>query len=98
AHELSGSTPAERAAAVAAFIDGAGGLSASGYVKSYRSEAGVATSGGQSASMRSSASAVDGIATLDGVDGVSRSRVHTLAELDPYAAAALAAAKARAGQ
>jgi predicted Zn-dependent protease len=98
APEQPGSTPAERAAAVAAFIEGAGGLSASGYVKSYRSEAGVATSGGQTASMSSAAAAVDGIATLDGVDGVSRSRVHTLTELDPYAAGALAAAKARAAQ
>ncbi|WP_206673608.1 metallopeptidase TldD-related protein [Pseudactinotalea terrae] len=96
--EQAGSTPAERAAAVAAFIEGAGGLSASGYVKSYRSEAGVATSGGQSASMCSAASSVDGIATLDGVDGVSRSRVRTHAELDPHAAGALAAAKARAGK
>lgn len=94
--EQAGSTPAERADAVASFIEGAGGLSTSGYVKSYRAESGVATSGGQVASMRSGASAIDGIASIDGADGVSRSRVHTFAELDPHAAGALAAAKARA--
>jgi len=96
--ERPGSTPAERAAAVAAFIEGAGGLSTAGYVKSYRSESGVATSGGQIASMRTGASAIDGIASINGVDGVSRSRVHAFADLDPYAAGALAAAKARAAQ
>lgn len=95
--EQSGSTPAERADAVAAFIDGADGLSASGYVKAYLSESGVATSGGQAASMRSGAAAIDAIASSNGSDGVVRSRVHRHADLDPHAAGVLAAAKARAG-
>lgn len=96
--EQPGTSPVERADAVAAFVDGAGGLPAFGYVRTERAHVAVATSGGQLATMLTCATAIDGIASLDGVDGVFRRRAHTLAELDPHAAGALAAAKARAAQ
>src|SRR5690606_5843940 len=96
--EQPGTSPVERADAVAAFVDGAGGLPAFGYVRTERAHVAAAASGGQLPTMLTCAPAIDGIARPDGVDGVFRRRAHTLAELDPHAAGALAAAKARAAQ
>lgn len=87
----------ERADAVAAFVAGAGGLSTAGYVQTRQQWSGIATSGGQVAVEAAGWSGLDGIARRDGVDGVFRAGVARLADLDPYAAGALAAAKVRAG-
>lgn len=92
-----GSTPAERADAIAAFIDGAGGLSAAGYTMTRRTERAVATSAGQLAVGTHHGSMLDGIARLDGVDGTAREAGHALADLEAHAAGSLAAAKVRAG-
>ena len=92
-----GSTPSERADAIAAFIDGAGGLSTAGYTMTRRTRRAVATSAGQIAVGISHGSMLDGIARSDGIDGTARGAAHALADLDAHAAGALAAAKVRAG-
>ena len=90
-------TPADRAAAVAAFIDAAGGLSTAGYVQTSSLTAVLADTAGQHVRGAATSAACDGIARLSGADGVARSASRRFADLDCAALGARAGAKARAG-
>ena len=90
-------SPADRAAAVAAFVEAAGGLSAAGYVQTSSSTAVLADTAGQHVRGAATSAACDGIARLSGADGVARSASRRFADLDCAALGARAAAKARAG-
>jgi predicted Zn-dependent protease len=90
-------SPADRAAAVAAFVEAAGGLSTAGYVQTSSSTAVLADTAGQHVRGAATSAACDGIARLSGADGVARSASRRFADLDPTALGARAAAKARAG-
>ncbi|MEU1885045.1 metallopeptidase TldD-related protein [Micromonospora rifamycinica] len=91
-----GAEPAARAERVRDFVDAVGGLEAAGYCRtSYRSGA-FANSLGQSAQGRTTEAAMDGIARLDGADGVARLCAGRLDGLDGTALGTRAAAKARA--
>ncbi|MBB3676424.1 TldD/PmbA family protein [Modestobacter versicolor] len=90
-------TPAERAAAVAAFVEAAGGLSTAGYVQTSSITAVLADTAGQHVRGAATSAACDGIARLSGADGVARSASRRFADLDCGALGARAAAKARAG-
>ena len=90
-------SPAERAAAVAAFVAAAGGLSTAGYVQTSSSTAVLADTAGQHVRGAATSAACDGIARLSGADGVARSASRRFADLDCAALGARAAAKARAG-
>ncbi|WP_138758061.1 TldD/PmbA family protein [Modestobacter altitudinis] len=90
-------SPAERAAAVAAFVEAAGGLSTAGYVQTSASTVVLADTAGQHVRGAATSAACDGIARLSGADGVARSASRRFADLDPAALGARAAAKARAG-
>ncbi|MBM7082587.1 TldD/PmbA family protein [Micromonospora humidisoli] len=88
--------PAARADRVRAFVDAVGGLEAAGYCRTaYRSGA-FANSAGQSAQGRTTEAAMDGIARVDGADGVARLCAGRLDELDGASLGVRAAAKARA--
>jgi predicted Zn-dependent protease len=89
--------PADRAARVRAFVDAAGGLETAGYCRTVYWASAFANSAGQVASGRSTEAALDGIARLDGADGLARVASRRLADLDGAALGARAAAKARAG-
>jgi len=90
-------SPAERAAAVAAFVEAAGGLSTAGYVQTSSSTAVLADTAGRHLRGAATSAACDGIARLSGADGVARSASRRFADLDCAALGARAAAKARAG-
>jgi predicted Zn-dependent protease len=90
-------SPAERAAAVAAFVDAAGGLSTAGYVQTSSLTAVLADTAGQHVRGSATSAACDGIARLSGADGVARSASRRFADLDCAALGARAGAKARAG-
>lgn len=90
------STPAERAEAVRAFVDAAGGLEAAGYCRDRRETIVFANSAGHRAVQHVGSAAFDGIARKAGADGVARRRGRRVAELDAHALGARAAAKARA--
>jgi predicted Zn-dependent protease len=90
-------SPAERAAAVAAFVEAAGGLSTAGYVQTSSITAVLADTAGRHLHGAATSSACDGIARLSGADGVARSASRRFADLDCAALGARAAAKARAG-
>ncbi|MEV4344886.1 TldD/PmbA family protein [Actinoplanes sp. NPDC049596] len=91
-------TPAERALRVADFVRAADGLETAGYCRTTYTSAAFANSAGQSVEGRTAEAAMDGIARLDGADGVARLAGGRLADLDGAALGARAAAKARAGQ
>src|SRR3954452_20837399 len=90
-------SPAARAAAVAAFVEAAGGLSCAGYVQTSSITAVLADTAGQHVRGAATSAACDGIARLSGADGVARSASRRFADLDPAALGARAGAKARAG-
>lgn len=90
-------TPDERAARVLDFVRAAGGLETAGYCRTTYSSAAFANSAGQAVEGRTAEAAIDGIARLDGADGVARLAVDRLADLDGAPLGARAAAKARAG-
>ncbi|MCU1620093.1 MAG: Peptidase modulator of gyrase [Modestobacter sp.] len=90
-------SPADRAAAVAAFVQAAGGLSTAGYVQTSSLTAVLADTAGQHVHGAATSAACDGIARLFGADGVARSASRRFADLDCAALGARAAAKARAG-
>jgi predicted Zn-dependent protease len=90
-------TPDERAALVLAFVDAAGGLETAGYCRTTYASAAFVNSAGQAAEGRAAEAAMDGIARLDGADGVARLATGRLTELDGARLGARAAAKARAG-
>jgi predicted Zn-dependent protease len=89
--------PADRAAAVAAFVEAAGGLSTAGYVQTSSLTAVLADTAGQHVRGSATSAACDGIARLSGADGVARSASRRFADLDCAALGARAGAKARAG-
>jgi predicted Zn-dependent protease len=90
-------SPADRAAAVAAFVDAAGGLSTAGYVQTSSITAVLADTAGRHLLGAATSAACDGIARLSGADGVARAASRRFADLDAAALGARAAAKARAG-
>jgi predicted Zn-dependent protease len=90
-------TPAERAQRVRDFVQAAGGLETAGYCRTIYRSAAFANSLGQAVEGRTAEAAMDGIARLDGSDGVARQAGGRLADLDGAVLGARAAAKARAG-
>ncbi|MEU7902770.1 metallopeptidase TldD-related protein [Actinoplanes sp. NPDC049118] len=90
-------TPQERAERVRDFVRAAGGLETAGFCRTSYSSGGFANTAGHSAEGRAAEAAMDGIARLDGADGVSRRASGRLADLDGAALGVRAAAKARAG-
>ncbi|HEY7073201.1 MAG TPA: metallopeptidase TldD-related protein [Acidimicrobiales bacterium] len=91
-------TPAERAERVRDFVRAAGGLETAGYCRTIYGSAAFANSLGQAVEGRTAEAAMDGIARLDGSDGVARQASGRLADVDGAALGARAAAKARAGE
>src|SRR2546425_482336 len=74
-------TPAERAAAVRAFVDAAGGLSCAGYVQTAAQTVALGTTSGQHMRGASTSAICDGIARLSGADGVARSMSASFGDL-----------------
>ena len=91
-----GSTPADRAAIVRAFVDGAGGLEVAGYCRTNHWSGSFANSAGQRLTGEAAECGVSGIARDRGADGVARHAPARFAELDGHALGGRAAAKARA--
>jgi predicted Zn-dependent protease len=89
--------PHERAARVRDFVQAAGGLETAGFCRTTYASGGFANTAGQAVEGRSAEAAMDGIARLDGADGVARRAGNRLADLDGAALGNRAAAKARAG-
>ncbi len=87
-------TPAERAAVVRAFVDASGGLETAGYCRTSRSVRIFANSAGHTASAAFGSTAFDGIARLNGSDGVARLETDTIGAIDGHALGSRAAAKA----
>jgi predicted Zn-dependent protease len=92
-----GASPDDRAARVRSFVDGAGGLTTAGYCRTRYTTVTFANSAGQSAKGSSTEAVLDGIARLDGTDGVARASGTGLSAVDGAVLGARAAAKARAG-
>ncbi|MEU4687510.1 metallopeptidase TldD-related protein [Actinoplanes sp. NPDC023714] len=90
--------PADRAARVRAFVDAAGGLETAGYCRTAHVAAAFANTAGQAVEGRAVEAAMDGVARLDGADGVARLASGRLSSIDGAALGALAAAKARAAR
>jgi predicted Zn-dependent protease len=90
-------TPEDRALRVRDFVLAAGGLETAGYCRTVYASGAFANTAGQTAEGRSAEAGMDGIARLDGADGVARLASGRLADLDGAALGARAAAKARAG-
>lgn len=90
-------TPDDRARLVRSFVDGAGGLTTAGYCRTRYTTVMFANSAGQSARAASTEVALDGIARLDGSDGVARRTGARLSAVDGATLGARAASKARAG-
>lgn len=95
--ETARATPEERAARVRDFVAAAGGLETAGYCRTDYATAAFVNTAGQAVEGRFAEAAMDGIARLDGADGVARLASGRLAEIDGAALGARAAAKARAG-
>jgi predicted Zn-dependent protease len=91
-------TPAERAERVRDFVRAAGGLETAGYCRTIYTSAAFANSAGQAVEGRTVEAAMDGIARINGSDGVARQACGRLAGLDGAVLGARAAAKARAGE
>ncbi|GAA4694302.1 TldD/PmbA family protein [Phytohabitans rumicis] len=88
--------PDARADQVRAFVDAAGGLETAGYCRTLHWSGAFANSAGQAISGHTAEVAMDGIARLDGADGVARMATGRLSEVDGAVLGARAAAKARA--
>ncbi|MEO6122687.1 MAG: metallopeptidase TldD-related protein [Ilumatobacteraceae bacterium] len=88
--------PAERAAVVRAFVDGAQGLETAGYCRTNFWIGAFANAAGQLVGGRASEVGLSGIARNQGSDGVARHAPLRIADLDGAALGARAAAKARA--
>jgi predicted Zn-dependent protease len=95
--ETAHASPDERAGRVRAFVDAAGGLETAGFCRTLHMSAAFANSAGQSVQGRTAEAAMDGVARLDGVDGVARLAAGRLSDVDGAVLGARAAAKARAG-
>jgi predicted Zn-dependent protease len=92
------STPEERAIRVRDFVRAADGLETAGYCRTNYAAAAFVNSAGQSVAGRTAEAAMDGIARVDGADGVARLAGGRLADLDGAILGTRAAAKARAGR
>jgi predicted Zn-dependent protease len=91
------STPEERATRVLDFVRAAGGLETAGFCRTTSTSAAFVNTAGQSVEGRTAEAAFDGIARVDGADGVARLASGRLADLDGALLGTRAAAKARAG-
>ena len=91
-------SPVERAERVRDFVRAAGGLETAGFCRTVYTSAAFANSAGQSIEGRTAEAAMDGIARLNGSDGVARLASGRLADVDGAALGLRAAAKARAGE
>jgi predicted Zn-dependent protease len=89
--------PRERAERVRDFVRAAEGLETAGFCRTTYSSGGFANTAGQAVEGRAAEAAMDGIARLDGADGVARRAGSRLADLNGAALGTRAAAKARAG-
>jgi predicted Zn-dependent protease len=89
--------PEERAAAVRAFVDAAGGLETAGYCASDGVVTVFANTAGQRLAGRATSAAIDGIARTASSDGSGRMASAALSDLDGRAAGAEATRRARDG-
>jgi predicted Zn-dependent protease len=89
-------SPDVRADRVRAFVDAAGGLETAGFCRTMHAAGAFANSAGQSVTGRTAEVAMDGIARIDGADGMARLASGRLSEVDGAVLGARAAAKARA--
>jgi predicted Zn-dependent protease len=89
--------PVDRADLVRAFVDAAGGVTTAGFCSTRCTTMTFANSAGQVAQGAGTEVVLDGVARLDGADGVARNSAARLSALDGAALGARAAAKARAG-
>ncbi len=89
-------TPADRAAIVRAFVDGAGGLEAAGYCRTDHWQGAFANSAGQVVAGEGVECGLAGVTRDRGADGVARHAPISLADLDAAVLGARAAAKSRA--
>ncbi|MFI5932936.1 TldD/PmbA family protein [Actinoplanes sp. NPDC051494] len=89
-------TPQQRADLVRDFVDAAEGLETAGFCRTSYTSGGYVNTAGQTAHGRTAEAAMDGIARLDGADGVSRRASGRISDLDGAPMGARAAAKARA--
>lgn len=89
-------SPDARADQIRAFVDAAGGLETAGFCRTMYAAAAFANSAGQSVTGRTAEVAMDGIARIDGADGVARIAGGRLSDVDGTVLGARAAAKARA--
>ncbi|WP_433370343.1 TldD/PmbA family protein [Actinoplanes sp. CA-142083] len=90
--------PAERAARVRDFVRAADGLETAGFCRTIYTSAAFANSAGQAVEGRAAEAALDGIARVNGSDGVARLASGRLADIDGAVLGARAAAKARAAE
>ena len=90
--------PGERAARVRDFVRAAGGLETAGFCRTVYASAAFANSDGHAVEGRTAEAAMDGIARVDGSDGVARLASGRLGDIDGAALGARAAAKARAAR
>jgi predicted Zn-dependent protease len=90
-------SPDERAERVRAFVEAAGGLETAGFCRTLHVAAAFANSAGQSVRGQTAEAAMDGVARVDGADGVARLAAGRLSDVDGATLGARAAAKARAG-
>jgi len=90
--------PGERAARVRDFVRAAGGLETAGFCRTVYASAAFANSDGHAVEGRTAEAAMDGIARVDGADGVARLASGRLDDIDGAALGARAAAKARAAR
>jgi predicted Zn-dependent protease len=89
--------PVDRADLVRAFVDAAGGLTTAGFCSTRYTTMTFANSAGQVAQGAATEVVLDGVARLDGADGVARNSAARLSALDGAVLGARAAAKTRAG-
>jgi predicted Zn-dependent protease len=89
--------PAQRAAAVKAFVDAGEGLSAAGFCDTDSFATAFANSAGHRVSARGSRATIDGIHQTGESAGAAHQTSNAFAELDAAAAGALAADRARRG-
>jgi predicted Zn-dependent protease len=89
-------SPDERAERVRTFVAAAGGLQTAGFCRTALWTGALANSAGQSVTGRTTQAQMDGVARLDGADGVARISTGQLSDIDGAGLGARAAGKARA--
>lgn len=90
-------SPDERAQRVRDFVSAAGGLSTAGFCRTAEWTGAMANSAGQAVTGRTTQAQMDGIARLDGADGVARISAGRLSDIDGAVLGGRAAAKAHTG-